>query len=101
MHVWLEVAFYSAIGSACMMVKDLAGTVLIDAIANGRARLAGNLDGLLDIVSIMLNAYSGVHLLHYGWRGMIGLLPIALVGKLTTEHSVKWSAKNITEPDSV
>lgn len=100
-NIWLHVAFYSGIGSLCMVVKDLVGTILVDAIANGRAKLAGNLDGLLDVASIVLSAFSGVNLIALGWQGWLGILPIALVGKYTTQHTVKWSAKNITEEEHV
>ena len=101
MKVWLEVLFYSGIGSACMVVKDVVGTILVDAIANGKHKLAGNLDGILDLASIVLSAFSGVNLIHLGWRGWLGILPIAIVGKLVTQRSVKWSHANIEqEPDA-
>ena len=97
MHVWLEVLKYSAVGCACMLAKDILGTLLVDAIANGKAELAGNMDGISDYVGIILASYSGVELIHLGWRGWLGIVPIGIVGKYTTQHAVKWSAKNIQE----
>ena len=91
MNIWLKVLLYSGVGSVCMLIKDLVGTILVDAIANGKAKLAGNMDGILDLASIVLAAFSGVNLINLGWRGWLGILPIALVGKYTTQHSVRWS----------
>ena len=91
MHVWLEVLFYSAIGSVCMVVKDVVGTVLVDAIANGKHKLAGNMDGIGDIVGIVLASFSGVQLVHLGWQGWLGIIPIGITGKHVTQHAVKWS----------
>jgi hypothetical protein len=95
MKVWLDVLLYSTIGSVCMVAKDVVGTILVDAIANGKARLAGNMDAISDVANIVLASFSGVELIHLGWRGCIGILPIALTGKFVTQHSVKWSDKNI------
>ena len=101
MKIWLDVLFYSAVGSACMLVKDVVGTILVDAIANGKAKLAGNMDGLSDVANIILASFSGVQLVHLGWPGWVGMIPIALVGKYTTQHSVRWSDKNIQAGDSM
>jgi len=49
----------------------------------------------------VLSAFSGVNLIALGWQGWLGILPIALVGKYTTQHTVKWSARNITEEEHV
>jgi len=95
--IWLEVLFYSGIGSICMVARDVLNTVLTDAIANGKAKLAGNMDGLNDVVNIVLAAYSGVNLIHLGWQGWLGIIPIGIVGKITTERATKWSHKNIKE----
>jgi len=95
--IWLEVLFYSGIGSICMVARDVLSTVLTDAIANGKAKLAGNMDGLNDVVNIVLAAYSGVNLIHLGWQGWLGIIPIGIVGKITTERATKWSHKNIKE----
>jgi hypothetical protein len=97
MKTFLDVIYYSFVGCFCMFFKDWLGTVLIDAISNGKHKLAGNMDGLLDIVSIILSAFSGVHLIALGWPGWVGIIPIGLVGKLTTENATKWSHKNIKE----
>ena len=101
MNIWLEVLFYSAVGSVCMLIKDLVGTILVDAIANGKAKLAGNMDGILDCASMVLSAFSGVNLIGLGWRGWLGIIPIALVGKYTTQHSVRWSHENIQQEPEV
>jgi len=83
-----------------MVVKDMVGTVLVDAISNGKARLAGACDFVLDWVSIIVSAFSGVHLLALGAMGWLGVLPIAIAGGATTYHSVKWTHKNIQpEPE--
>lgn len=95
MKIWLEVALYSGIGSICMVARDILATILTDAIANGKHKLAGNMDGMSDIVNIVLASYSGVQLIHLGWRGWLGILPIGIVGKFTTEHATKWSHQNI------
>ena len=97
MHVWLHVLLYSTIGCLAMVAKDVTSTIYTDAVANGRHKLAGNMDGLNDYVNIILASFSGVELIHLGWRGWLGILPIGLVGKYTTQHAVKWSAKNIKE----
>jgi cadmium resistance protein CadD (predicted permease) len=83
-----------------MLGKDVAGTILVDAISNGKDKLAGNLDGVLDVVNVVLYGFSGANLLSYGWRGFLGLIPIALTGKYTTQHSVRWSRKHIKEDDA-
>lgn len=99
MKIWLDVLLYSGIGCIAMVARDILNTVLTDAIANGRHKLAGDMDGLSDIVNIVLASFSGVQLIHLGWRGWLGILPIGIVGKFTTEHAVKWSHKNIKEED--
>ena len=78
-----------------MVAKDILGTILTDAVANGRAKLAGNMDGLSDLVSIVLASFSGVQLVKLGWAGWLGILPIGVVGKYVTQHTVKWSHKNM------
>jgi len=100
MHIWFEVLGYSAVGCACMVVKDVVGTVLVDAIANGKHKLAGNMDGIGDIVGIVLASFSGVQLIHLGWKGWLGIIPIGLTGKFTTQYATKWSDENITEDDT-
>jgi hypothetical protein len=97
MRIWLQVLFYSGIGCLAMVLKDLTSTIYTDAVANGRAKLAGNMDGIGDYVNIILASFSGVQLIHLGWRGWVGIIPIGIVGKYTTQHAVKWSAKNIKE----
>ena len=101
MKIWLDVLLYSGIGSVCMVVRDVVGTILTDAVANGRHKLAGNMDGISDIANIILASFSGVQLIHLGWQGWLGIIPIALTGKFATQHAVKWSHRNITEaPDA-
>jgi hypothetical protein len=95
MNTWTDVLFYSAIGSASMIGKDMVGTILMDAIANGKAKLAGACDFALDWLSIIVSAFSGVRLLDMGAKGWIGVIPIAIAGGATTYHTVKWSHKNI------
>jgi hypothetical protein len=95
--IWLEVLFYSGIGSICMVARDILATVLTKAIAEGRHKLAGNMDGLSDVVNIILASFSGVELIHLGWRGWLGILPIGLIGKITTERASKWSHENVQE----
>jgi len=90
-----QIVFYSAIGSVCMLVKDMVGTILVDAISNGKAKLAGFCDFLLDWASIILAAYSGVNLIERGFWGWMGIIPIALVGGFTTYHTVQWTHENI------
>jgi hypothetical protein len=98
--IWWHVLLYSSIGCGCMVVKDVVGTVLVDAIANGKHKLAGNMDFLGDIVGIVLASYSGVQLIHLGWPGWLGILPIGFTGKFVTQRAVKWSHHNIEqEPD--
>ena len=97
MHIWLDVYFYSFVGCICMIARDILNTVLTKAIAEGHAKLAGNMDGLGDIVNIVLASFSGVQLIHLGWRGWLGILPIGIIGKYTTEHATKWSHKNVVE----
>ena len=97
MKIWLDVAFYSGIGCLAMVLRDVTSTIYTDAVANGRAKLAGNMDGLNDYVNIILASFSGVQLIHLGWQGWVGILPIGIVGKYTTQPAVKWSAKNIQE----
>ncbi len=97
MQTLLEVLYYSLIGCICMVARDVLATVLTGAIANGHHKLAGNMDGLSDIVNIILASYSGVQLIHLGWMGWLGILPIGLVGKITTEKATKWSHENIKE----
>jgi len=82
-----------------MIARDILSTVLTKAIAEGKHKLAGNMDGLSDIVNIVLSAFSGVNLIHLGWRGWLGILPIGIVGKLTTERASKWSHENVQEED--
>ena len=50
----LEVLFYSAIGSLCMIAKDVTGTLYTDAVSNGKAKLAGRMDALKDYAEIIL-----------------------------------------------
>ena len=97
MKTFLQVLFYSAIGSLCMVLKDVTGTVYTDAVANGKAKLAGWMDALKDYAEIVLASYSGVQLIHLGWAGWLGIIPIGITGYFATLHSVKWSHKNITE----
>ncbi len=97
MKIWLEVLLYSGIGSICMIARDILATILTDAIANGKHKLAGNMDGLSDVVNIVLASFSGVELIHLGWRGWLGIIPIGIVGKITTERATKWSSENIKE----
>ena len=97
MKTFLAVALYSTVGCLAMVAKDLTSTIYTDAVANGKARLAGNMDGLNDYVNIILASYSGVQLIHLGWAGWVGIIPIGIVGKYTTQHAVKWAAKNINE----
>jgi len=98
MHVWLAAAFYSVIGCACMVVRDVLATILTKAINTpGKHKLAGDMDGLSDIVNIILASFSGVQLIHLGWPGWLGILPIGIVGKFTTERAAKWSHENVTE----
>ena len=97
----LEVLFYSAIGSLCMIAKDVTGTVYTDAVSNGKAKLAGRMDALKDYAEIILASYSGVQLIHMGWLGWLGILPIGITGYFATLHSVKWSDKNISEEPPV
>ena len=99
MRIWLDVLFYSGLGCACMVIKDVVGTILTDAVANGKAKLAGNMDGIGDIVSIVLASCSGVQLIHLGWKGWLGIIPIGITGKYVTQHAVKWSHQNI-QPES-
>ena len=94
----LEVLFYSAIGSVCMVLKDVTGTVYTDAVSNGKAKLAGRMDALKDYAEIVLASFSGVQLIHLGWMGWLGIIPIGITGYFATLHSVKWSDKNVS-PD--
>jgi len=80
-----------------MVARDILATVLTKAIAEGRHKLAGNMDGLSDVVNIILASFSGVELIHLGWRGWLGILPIGLIGKITTERASKWSHENVQE----
>jgi len=80
-----------------MIARDILATILTDAIANGKHKLAGNMDGLSDVVNIVLASFSGVELIHLGWRGWLGIIPIGIVGKITTERATKWSSENIKE----
>jgi len=80
-----------------MIARDILATILTDAIANGKHKLAGNMDGLSDVVNIVLASFSGVELIHLGWRGWLGILPIGLIGKITTERASKWSHENVQE----
>ena len=73
MRIWLDVLFYSVIGSACMVIKDIVG--------------------------IVLASFSGVQLVHLGWQGWLGIIPIGITGKHVTQHAVKWSHQNI-QPES-
>lgn len=93
--IWLHVAYYSAVGCAAMVVRDVLGTVLTDAVANGKHKLAGNMDALSDYVNIILASYSGYQLTHMGWQGWVGVLPIGIVGKYATQHATKWSHENL------
>jgi hypothetical protein len=95
MTTWYSVALYSGIGSVCMVLRDILSTVLTKAIAEGKHKLAGNMDGLADVVNIVLASFSGVELIHLGWRGWLGICLIGLVGKFTTERATKWSHKNL------
>lgn len=95
MTTFIKVLYYAGIGCICMFAKDILGTVLTDAIANGKHKLAGHMDGLSDVVNIVLASYSGVQLIHLGWRGWLGILPIGVVGKYTTQHAVKWTHANM------
>jgi hypothetical protein len=97
MKVWLDVLLYSGIGMVCMFFRDILATVLTAAIAKGHHKLAGNMDGISDIINIILAAYSGVQLIKLGWPGWIGILPIGIVGKFTTEIATKWQHKNIND----
>lgn len=97
MRTWLDVLLYSGIGCVAMIARDILSTVLTKAIAEGKHKLAGNMDGLNDIVNIVLASYSGVQLIHLGWRGWLGILPIGLVGKVTTERATAWSHRNVQE----
>jgi hypothetical protein len=80
-----------------MVVRDVVATVLTKAIAESKHKLAGNMDGLSDIVNIILASFSGVQLIHLGWRGWLGIAPIGLIGKFTTERASKWSHENVQE----
>jgi len=80
-----------------MIARDILATILTDAIANGKHKLAGNMDGLSDVVNIVLASFSGVELIHLGWRGWLGIIHIGIVGKITTERATKWSSENIKE----
>jgi hypothetical protein len=80
-----------------MVARDILATVLTKAIANNKHKLAGNMDGASDIVNIVLASYSGVQLIHLGWQGWLGILPIGIVGKVTTERASKWSHENVEE----
>lgn len=97
MKIWLEVIFYSGIGCVCEVVRDGVATIQTKSIAQGKHRLAGNLDAVGDWVSIIIPAFSGVQLIHLGWRGWLGIIPIGLTGKLVTERASKWSHENIEE----
>jgi len=94
---FLHVALYSVLGSVCMIAKDVTGTLYTDAVSNGKAKLAGWMDALKDYAEIVLASYSGVQLIHLGWAGWLGIIPIGITGYFATLHSVKWSHKNITE----
>jgi hypothetical protein len=96
-----DIVGYSAVGSACMLAKDMLGTILVDSISNGKAKLAGTCDFFLDWVSIILAAYSGVNLVQRGIWGWVGILPIAIVGGFTTYHTVQWSHENIQPEEEV
>lgn len=100
MKIWLDVAFYSGIGMVCMFFRDILATVLTAAIAKGHHKLAGNMDGLSDVINIILAAFSGVQLINLGWRGWIGILPIGVVGKFTTELATKWQHKHMIDAPS-
>jgi len=98
-----------------MVIKDIVGTIYTDAVSNGRHKLAGNMDGIGDIVGIVLASFSGVgigdivgivlasfsgvQLVHLGWQGWLGIIPIGITGKHVTQHAVKWSHQNI-QPES-
>ena len=101
MRHFLEALFYSAIGSICMVAKDITGTVYTDAVSNGKAKLAGKMDALKDYAEIVLASYSGVQLIHLGWVGWLGIIPIGITGYFATLHSVKWSHNNIKPEDEV
>lgn len=92
---WLKVLYYSGVGCLAMIVRDILGTVLTDAVANGKHKLAGNLDAVSDYVNIILASYSGYQLTHMGWQGWVGVLPIGVVGKYATQHATKWSHENL------
>ena len=99
MHIWLQVLLYSSIGSVCMIFRDILATVLTKAVAQGKHKLAGDMDGLSDIINIILASFSGVQLVHLGWRGWLGILPIGITGKFVTQHATKWAHENITEEE--
>jgi hypothetical protein len=78
-----------------MVVRDILNTVLTKSISQGKHKIAGWADGSSDIINIILNAGSGVHLIGMGWRGWVGIIPIGVTGKITTEKASKWSSEKL------
>lgn len=63
-----------------MIMKDAVGVFLVTAEARGNERLAGLLNPLGTLASIIFYSVGAMGLVHnYGWKGYMGILPILVV----------------------
>lgn len=73
-----------------MFVNDVLATLLTLAESVRKHKIAGHLDGMGDYTRMVLYAGAGTNLLHgHGAWGLIGMLPVAATGDVTTRFSTK------------
>jgi hypothetical protein len=89
MNFWMLVV----LTCVSMIFKDAVGITMQIAEARGNAKLSAMLNPLGTIAQVAFFSFGAVQLLHYGWRGVLGLVPVLIIDTIDGFYFTKWGRK--------
>ena len=86
--MWGNIFWLSFLGCVGMAVQDSVGTFLVRAINTNRPALAGMMDVVGDVATVVFLSICANDLTHgYGWKGYTGILPVLVTAYFVTHRA--------------
>ena len=82
-----------------MIFKDAVGITMQIAEARGNAKLSSALNPLGTIAQVAFFSFGAVQLLHFGWVGVLGLIPVLIIDTIDGYFFTKWGRKIRNDDD--